>query len=268
MVDNNPNDPHRNIFNYQITNNYMEFIRVSNEHISNIIDIISSQQMVYYRILLAREIINPPSYFSNQNQEQRANNFTDNFNQNIFSAMYDTLHRNDTTNQNYNYHRANRNNNNNINFYSHRIPIFRTQINMNNVDVPTNNVNNVGTTLLYRDIENPGNDTCPICQVEFSPDQEVFITNYCRHIFDNQSMQRWMSRNHYCPLCRYDFNSEDEPTLESNSDSQNNNSNNLSERIREPLTQHLANFLMEHMANDPDFAGNINIDLNIPRRNQ
>ena len=269
MAENIPNSSQQNIFNYQITNNYIEFIRQSNEHISNIIDIISSQQMIYYRLLIAREIISSPTYFSNRNHEERANNFTDNFNQNIFSSMYDTLHRNDNTNQNtnYNYNRRTQRNDSNINFYTNRIPIFRTQINMNNVDVPTNNINNVGTTLLYRDIENPGNDTCPICQVEFSPDQEVFITNYCRHIFDNQSMHRWMSRNHYCPLCRYDFNSEDGPTLENNNDQQNITTNNSSDRIRGPLTQHLANFLMEHMAQDPDFAGNINIDLNIPRRN-
>lgn len=259
-----------NFLNYQIISNYLNFARQTNANISNIIDLLNNQHFLYQNLMQSRNIIPVNNQVPPSNNHYNWNN--------IFSAMYDTMYENPVNNTNNNYHhsRTNPTNNQNVNFYSRQVPIRFRRVNLNtmsDVEIPTTNPDLIGTVRRFGDIINPRNDRCPISQVDFTPDQQVFVTNTCNHIFDENSIRQWMSRNHYCPLCRFDFNSEhnnhdSEPTLETNNiDPSSNNSQNNDDNIRDQLSTHLANFLMEHLANDPDFSGNINIDLNVPRRN-
>lgn len=274
-----PSDNEINVLNLQIINNYLNFARQTNINISNIIDLLNNQHFLYQTLMQSRNIIP----YNNQNNTR--NEHFNQYNwQNIFSAMYDTMYENPSTannvnnaNNNFHHSRTNPINNQNVNFYSRQFPIRFRRVNlntMNDVEIPTRNPDLIGTVRRFGDIINPRNDRCPISQLDFTPDQQVFVTNTCNHIFDNNSIREWMNRNHYCPLCRFDFNSENNhenetgPTLEANNIPQSSeNIENTEDNIRDPLTTHLANFLMEHLANDPDFSGNINIDLNVPRRN-
>jgi hypothetical protein len=60
--------------------------------------------------------------------------------------------------------------------------------------------------LLFRDIENPINDTCPITMELFRPDELVSQLNYCKHIFIQSHFQTWISMRSTCPLCRHAVN--------------------------------------------------------------
>ena len=60
--------------------------------------------------------------------------------------------------------------------------------------------------LLFRDIDNPINDTCPITMELFRPDDLVSQLNYCKHIFIQSHFQTWIAMRSTCPLCRHAMN--------------------------------------------------------------
>ena len=51
------------------------------------------------------------------------------------------------------------------------------------------------------------NNTCPISLEEFQVGEQIMKIN-CGHIFKQSHLMRWLRRNHYCPICRYDLRQE------------------------------------------------------------
>lgn len=59
--------------------------------------------------------------------------------------------------------------------------------------------------VVYSDIEQPLNITCPITLERFESDTEVLQILGCNHIFNPTSLQQWFQSNVRCPICRYDI---------------------------------------------------------------
>lgn len=66
-------------------------------------------------------------------------------------------------------------------------------------------VTNGTRRLLYSNIEEPLNITCPITLERFESDTEVLQILGCNHIFNPNSLQQWFQSNVRCPICRYDI---------------------------------------------------------------
>ena len=54
----------------------------------------------------------------------------------------------------------------------------------------------------YRFIENPINEICPITRESFFQNQQVSMIKNCRHIFNKDALQIWLTNNRTCPTCR------------------------------------------------------------------
>ena len=66
-------------------------------------------------------------------------------------------------------------------------------------------VENATLNILYRDIENPLNQSCPISLEPFHEYEDVIMIKQCRHIFKPLEIQNWFNSNVRCPVCRYDI---------------------------------------------------------------
>jgi len=90
----------------------------------------------------------------------------------------------------------------------------------------------------YNTIINPINTTCPISLTRFHPDSSnnVMVIRQCGHIFVENDLRQWFTRNVRCPLCRYDIrryshtrNVEEEEEEEEENIINDNNENNDNE---------------------------------------
>ncbi len=59
----------------------------------------------------------------------------------------------------------------------------------------------------FRFIDNPINEICPITRESFFQNQTVSMIKSCRHIFNKDALQIWLSNNHTCPTCRANITS-------------------------------------------------------------
>lgn len=59
--------------------------------------------------------------------------------------------------------------------------------------------------LLYSNIDEPLNLSCPITLERFESNTEVLQILGCNHIFNPNSLQQWFQNNVRCPICRYDI---------------------------------------------------------------
>jgi hypothetical protein len=59
--------------------------------------------------------------------------------------------------------------------------------------------------IIFSDIEEPRNRTCPISLETFGDDDIVTIIRYCGHIFNTEELNTWFSSHCICPVCRYDI---------------------------------------------------------------
>lgn len=78
------------------------------------------------------------------------------------------------------------------------------------VDVSNTTIPENADLLLYdefRLIENPINEICPITRESFFQNQTVSMIKICRHIFNKDALQIWLSNNHTCPTCRANITS-------------------------------------------------------------
>jgi len=83
---------------------------------------------------------------------------------------------------------------------------LNTPITNNNILRPTSEqINSASRLVRYDDIENPSSEICSISLQEFNNDDQVRQILYCGHIFHENSLQEWFTRNTVCPLCRYDI---------------------------------------------------------------
>jgi hypothetical protein len=93
---------------------------------------------------------------------------------------------------------------------------------------PNNQQINIATrNLMYCDIMNPVNTSCPISLEPFNDSSRVTMIRHCRHIFNTESLSIWFRTNCRCPICRYDIRDYNTQSDETNINilSENNASN-------------------------------------------
>ena len=69
----------------------------------------------------------------------------------------------------------------------------------------SNQINNNIVKTEYHNINEPLNNTCPITQEDFEPNDEVGYIRHCGHIFKYDALYNWLSQHQTCPTCRYNI---------------------------------------------------------------
>jgi ssDNA-binding Zn-finger/Zn-ribbon topoisomerase 1 len=59
--------------------------------------------------------------------------------------------------------------------------------------------------VLFSQIENPINSSCPVTLDRFQPDSRVTQLVSCGHIFTPSGINSWLQTNVRCPVCRNDI---------------------------------------------------------------
>jgi hypothetical protein len=71
---------------------------------------------------------------------------------------------------------------------------------------PTNEqIQQATTSLVYEDIIEPVNTSCPISLNTFQSNDAILQINRCRHNYTPTSLLEWFNSNTHCPLCRIDI---------------------------------------------------------------
>jgi hypothetical protein len=83
-----------------------------------------------------------------------------------------------------------------LNFYD-TVPVYPSR----------DQINNGTRRLLYSNIENPLNSSCPITLENFENNDNVTQILGCGHIFNHESLNSWFRNHVRCPVCRYDIRS-------------------------------------------------------------
>jgi len=81
-----------------------------------------------------------------------------------------------------------------LNFYD-TVPVYPTR----------DQINNGTRRVLYSNIENPLNSSCPIILENFDESDNVTQILGCGHIFNHESLISWFRNHVRCPVCRYDI---------------------------------------------------------------
>ena len=81
-----------------------------------------------------------------------------------------------------------------LNFYD-TVPVYPTR----------DQINNGTRQVLYSNIENPLNSSCPITLENFDESDNVTQILGCGHIFNHDSLNSWFRNHVRCPVCRYDI---------------------------------------------------------------
>lgn len=179
-----------------ILTNYLDFVSTSQESFHELLTLIRQQDNTFQNILtrpppqpspLRHQSIYVPNRYSHININNRRDHSHS-------SGPYSVPSRSFIPN--------------NLIFRNSQERILPRSANINN------NENNIPTmiqilrsteTKPYSTISQPVNTSCPICQEEFSENQEVIQIKNCQHIFKPEALLRWFSRNATCPFCRYDI---------------------------------------------------------------
>lgn len=66
-------------------------------------------------------------------------------------------------------------------------------------------IENATCSLVYGEIIEPINTSCPISLETFTETSEVTLIKHCKHIFNKQNLMSWFNGNCKCPVCRYDI---------------------------------------------------------------
>jgi len=66
-------------------------------------------------------------------------------------------------------------------------------------------IQNATRNIVYGDILDPINNSCPISLENFTDTSNVTMIRHCRHIFNTSSLMAWFDSNCKCPVCRYDI---------------------------------------------------------------
>jgi hypothetical protein len=126
---------------------------------------------------------------------------------------------------------TNTNTNTNIsNQFSRILNSFLEPINI----IPTQTqIENATRNIIYGDILDPINNSCPISLESFIDTSSVTMIRHCRHIFNTSSLMSWFNSNCKCPVCRYDIrdynpntNQQNEPADEEENEGENVDSAN------------------------------------------
>ena len=135
---------------------------------------------------------------------------------------------------------------------------------------PTENQINLATDqMLFCNVENPQNVSCPIAQENFTPDDDVLIIRHCGHVFKNDSLRNWFQHSVRCPICRYDIREyrrggesisrqNSSTTINTGTPPLNNELNEQTNNFLNTINQNLANVL-----SSTDISDNININFEV-----
>lgn len=88
-----------------------------------------------------------------------------------------------------------------------------------NITPTQTQIENATRNIVYGDILEPINNSCPISLETFTDTSNVTMIRHCRHIFNTTNLMSWFSSNCKCPVCRYDIRNYDPNTA--------NNINNI-----------------------------------------
>jgi hypothetical protein len=68
--------------------------------------------------------------------------------------------------------------------------------------------------VIYNEIINPLNSSCPITLERFEDNTECTQIIGCGHLFNHAGLQQWLRGNVRCPICRYDIRNINDDTNE------------------------------------------------------
>jgi len=94
-----------------------------------------------------------------------------------------------------------------------------------NITPTQTQIENATRNIVYGDILDPINNSCPISLETFTDTSNVTMIRHCRHIFNTTNLMSWFGSNCKCPVCRYDIRNYDA----NNSTTNNNNEDNEEE---------------------------------------
>lgn len=97
------------------------------------------------------------------------------------------------------------NNNTNANLSNQFSRILNSFLQPVNIIATQTQIENSTRNILYCDILDPINNSCPISLETFIDTSTVTMIRHCRHIFNTQSLMSWFNSNCKCPVCRYDI---------------------------------------------------------------
>jgi hypothetical protein len=98
-----------------------------------------------------------------------------------------------------------------------------------NITPTQTQIENATRNIVYGDILDPINNSCPISLETFTDTSNVTMIRHCRHIFNTSNIMSWFSSNCKCPVCRYDIRNYDPNNNNDNNDNNDNNNNNNNE---------------------------------------
>jgi len=121
-----------------------------------------------------------------------------------------------------------------------------------NITPTQTQIENSTRNIVYGDILDPINNSCPISLEPFTDTSNVTMIRHCRHIFNTNSLISWFNTNCKCPVCRYDIRNynpninqqEEEQENQGEDNSVNNQQMNEQNRLN-PNTSNLNNNTIE-----------------------
>ena len=184
-----------------LINNYLHLIEENNSNIANIVNVMNNQETTLRRLIFetnSSNLNNVPlhsrqSFYLNRNNRLRNPVHLLSREDYIESlAGIDTL----------------------LDGFLNAVPVSPTQ----------EQINNAVENCLFSEINQPGNQACPISLRTFQTNDEVSVIKYCNHIFGKNELTSWFLYNTRCPLCRYDIRNYNQNTsLDTSLDTSLNN---------------------------------------------
>ena len=233
MATNNTNNTNNNLFN-DISNSDILFINILNTMYNDNLRIIhnlmdQNNEIMYSLIDLMNNRrqqipINRNRNRTRQNENQSTFNsrriYIDNIPYYLENMQVFTGQMNQNLNENTNTERSywTRNGNNQ---FTRLLNTFLEPVNV----VPTQTqIENSTRNIVYSDILDPINNSCPISLETFTDTSNVTMIRHCRHIFNTNSLMSWFTSNCKCPVCRYDIRDYN-PNIRQEESSENNSEN-------------------------------------------
>jgi hypothetical protein len=93
-----------------------------------------------------------------------------------------------------------------------------------NITPTQTQIQNSTRNIIYGDILDPINNSCPISLETFTDTSNVTMIRHCRHIFNTNSLMSWFNSNCKCPVCRYDIRDYN-PNVRQGESNESNESN-------------------------------------------
>jgi len=95
-----------------------------------------------------------------------------------------------------------------------------------NITPTQTQIENATRNIVYGDILEPINNSCPISLETFTDTSNVTMIRHCRHIFNTSNIMSWFGSNCKCPVCRYDIRNYDPNTTNNTNTANSTNSTN------------------------------------------